>query len=139
MLDQAATVEEAVRVFARYNLDFDGGPPLHYLLADATGASAVVEFVDGRMRVDKGRSGWRALTNAPVVDVPEERRRSDHRYGVIAAALERADGSVDAPAALQILDDVRQADTRWSVTYGLRSGRCGWSPRPAGIARTGFR
>jgi hypothetical protein len=122
VLDQAATVDEAVTVFGRYNLDFYGGPPLHYLLVDATGASAVVEFVGGRMRVDKGRSGWRALTNAPVVGVPEQRRRDDHRYGLIAAALDKAGGTVEAPAALEILNDVRQAHTRWSVTYGLRSG-----------------
>ncbi|WDZ83056.1 linear amide C-N hydrolase [Micromonospora cathayae] len=122
VLDQAATVAEAVRVFERYNLDFEGGPPLHYLLADATGASAVVEFVDGRMRVQSGRESWRALTNVPVIDVPEQRRRDDHRYGVLAEALTKAGGTVDAPAALELLDRVRQGHTRWSVTYGLRSG-----------------
>ncbi|MFG1904818.1 linear amide C-N hydrolase [Micromonospora carbonacea] len=122
VLDQAATVDEAVAVFGRHNLDFDGGPPLHYLLADATGASAVVEFVDGAMRVEKGRGGWQALTNVPVVGVPEERRRADHRYGVLAAALTKAGGVVDDRAALELLNDVRQGHTRWSVTYGLRTG-----------------
>ncbi|WP_433686219.1 linear amide C-N hydrolase [Micromonospora carbonacea] len=122
VLDQAATVDEAVAVFGRHNLDFDGGPPLHYLLADATGASAVVEFVDGAMRVEKGRGGWQALTNVPVVGVPEERRRADHRYGVLAAALTKAGGVVDDRAALELLNDVRQGHTRWSVTYSLRTG-----------------
>ncbi|MER5335439.1 linear amide C-N hydrolase [Micromonospora sp. NPDC002717] len=122
VLDQAATVDEAVAVFGRYNLDFTDGPPLHYLLADATGASAVVEFVDGKMSVEKGRGDWRALTNVPVVGVDEQRRRADHRYGVIAAALDRTGGTADAPAAFEILNDVRQSHTRWSVTYGLRSG-----------------
>ncbi|MGS2615070.1 linear amide C-N hydrolase [Micromonospora sp. LZ34] len=122
VLDQAATVDEAVAVFNRYNVDFDGGPPLHYLIADATGASLVVEFTDGRMRVERGSGGWQALTNVPVAGVPEQRRREDHRYGVIAEALSRSGGVADAPAAFQILADVRQAHTRWSVTYGLRSG-----------------
>ena len=31
----------------QYNLDWGSGPPLHYLLADRGGASAVVEFVRG--------------------------------------------------------------------------------------------
>ncbi|MEV0330353.1 C45 family peptidase [Micromonospora echinospora] len=122
VLDEAATVAEAVRVFGRYNLDFEGGPPLHYLLADATGASAVVEFVDGRMRVQPGGGTWQALTNVPVIDVPEQRRRADHRYRVLAEALTAAGGRLDAPAALDLLDDVRQGHTRWSVTYGLRDG-----------------
>ena len=31
----------------QYNLDWGSGPPLHYLLVDRGGASAVVEFVRG--------------------------------------------------------------------------------------------
>ncbi|MGC5019113.1 linear amide C-N hydrolase [Micromonospora sp. DT47] len=122
VLDRAATVDEAVAIFGRYNLDFDGGPPLHYLLADAGGRSAVVEFVDGVMRVRRGEGRWQALTNVPVVGVPEEKLRDDHRYGVLAAELERAGAVLDAPAALALLDRVRQGHTRWSVTYGLRTG-----------------
>ncbi|MEU5722059.1 linear amide C-N hydrolase [Micromonospora sp. NPDC047738] len=122
VLDGAATVDEAIAVFGRYNLDFDGGPPLHYLLADATGASAVVEFVDGEMRAEKGRGAWQALTNVPAVGVADRDLRRDHRYGVLAEALDRAGGTVDAPSALRLLGSVRQAHTRWSVVYGLKSG-----------------
>ncbi|WP_262286485.1 linear amide C-N hydrolase [Micromonospora sp. MA102] len=122
VLDAAATVDEAIAVFGRYNLDFDGGPPLHYLIADATGASAVIEFVDGGMRAEKGRGAWQALTNVPAVGVADRDLRDDHRYGVLAEALDRAGGAVDAPAALRLLDAVRQPHTRWSVTYGLRTG-----------------
>ncbi|MEU4782369.1 linear amide C-N hydrolase [Micromonospora sp. NPDC023633] len=122
VLDRAATVDEAVAVFRRYNVDFAGGPPLHYLIADRGGASAVVEFVDGRLRVERGTGGWRALTNVPVVGVAEERRRADRRYRIVAEALEGSGGAADATAALRILRDVRQAHTRWSVTYDLRGG-----------------
>ncbi|SCF10933.1 Linear amide C-N hydrolases, choloylglycine hydrolase family [Micromonospora coriariae] len=122
VLDRAATVDEAIAVFTRHNLDFDGGPALHYLLADATGASAVIEFVDGELRVERGTGGWQALTNVPVAGVPEQRRREDRRYGQIAAALTEAGGALDAAAAHRVLAAVRQGHTRWSVTYGLRSG-----------------
>ncbi|MET8203546.1 linear amide C-N hydrolase [Micromonospora taraxaci] len=122
VLDRAATVDEAVAVFTRHNLDFDGGPPLHYLVADATGASAVIEFVDGRLRVERGAGGWQALTNVPVVGVPEQRRRTDRRYGQIATALTDAGGVLDVAAAHRLLAAVRQGHTRWSVTYGLRTG-----------------
>ncbi|MFI5837248.1 linear amide C-N hydrolase [Micromonospora sp. NPDC051300] len=122
VLDSAATVDEALAVFGRYNLDFDGGPPLHYLLADATGASAVVEFVDGTLKVDRRKGPWQALTNVPAVGVPERDLRQDHRYGVLAKELDRTGGRVDAAGALRLLDAVRQPHTRWSVTYGLRTG-----------------
>ncbi|MEH0982998.1 carcinine hydrolase/isopenicillin-N N-acyltransferase family protein [Micromonospora sp. CPCC 205556] len=122
VLDRAATVDEAVAVFTEHNLDFGGGPALHYLLADAGGRSAVVEFVDGEMRVQRGEERWQALTNVPVIGVPEPRLRADRRYGLIAAAMDRTGAVVDAPAALRILDQVRQGHTRWSVTYGLRDG-----------------
>ena len=122
VLDTAATLDEAIAVFERYNLDFGGDAPLHYLLADASGASAVVEFVDGTMRTAREGGAWRALTNVPVIGVPDRELRGDRRYGMIAAALDRSGGAVDAPAALRILDAVRQPHTRWSVTYGLRTG-----------------
>ncbi|MBO4209552.1 linear amide C-N hydrolase [Micromonospora echinofusca] len=122
VLDQAATVDEAVAIFGRYNLDFEGGPPLHYLLADASGASAVVEFVDGRMRVQRGTGPWQALTNVPVIGVPADKLRTDRRYATIEAALTRSGGRADATAALGILTDVAQSHTRWSVTYELRTG-----------------
>lgn len=122
VLDQAATVDEAVAIFGRYNLDFDGGPPLHYLIGDATGASVVIEWVDGQMRVQRGQGPWQALTNVPVVGVPPEKVREDHRYATIASALTRSGGRADPTAALDLLESVAQPHTRWSVTYDLRTG-----------------
>ena len=57
VLDRAANVAEAVAIFRRTAVDFTGGPPLHYMVADATGASAVIEYVDGRVHVLRARPG----------------------------------------------------------------------------------
>jgi len=51
ILDLAETVDQAVGILSRHNIDFGGGPPLHYLIADANGQSALVEFQDSEMRV----------------------------------------------------------------------------------------
>jgi hypothetical protein len=78
----ASTVDEALAVLDRYNLDFNGGPALHDLLANAAGASAVVEFVDGRTVVTRDA---RALTNFRVAgSTPAQ---FDRRYTTIQAAL----------------------------------------------------
>ncbi|MEU6202128.1 carcinine hydrolase/isopenicillin-N N-acyltransferase family protein [Micromonospora musae] len=122
VLDRAATVDEAIAVFTAHNLDFSGGPALHYLVGDATGASAVVEFVDGQMQVERGQGSWQALTNVPLIGIPEEKRRADRRYDLIHRAMTESGGVADATAAFRVLTGVRQAHTRWSVTYGLRSG-----------------
>ncbi len=45
MLDHARDAEEAVDILMKYNIDFEGGPPLHYLMADAKGKSVLVEFL----------------------------------------------------------------------------------------------
>ena len=122
VLDHAASVAEALTLLGRYNLDFDGGPALHYLLADASGASAVVEFVAGRLRVVAGTRPWQALTNIRLTDVDEAARRADRRYGVIATTLTRAGGRVDWSGAMALLRDVAQPHTRWSVSYELATG-----------------
>lgn len=123
VLDQAATVDEALAIFARHNIDFSGGPPLHYLLADASGASALVEYTDGRQQVERGAAPWRALTNVPLLGLDEEERRHDSRYRRLADALSRSGGTVTEADAMGLLRSVAQPHTRWSVTYDLSTGR----------------
>ncbi len=36
-----------------YNIDFEGGPPIHYLMADANGKSVLVEYYNGEMHVHR--------------------------------------------------------------------------------------
>jgi hypothetical protein len=122
ILDRAATVEEALKVLEGFNLDFSGGPPLHYLFADRSGASAVVEFVDGQRRVERGGPPWQALTNFQIVGASEPARQADHRYAVASQALQRQAAGLDWRQAMGVLQAVAQQHTRWSVVYDLRSG-----------------
>jgi choloylglycine hydrolase len=120
VLDGAATVDEAVAVFDRYNLDFDGGPPLHYLIADRSGAAAVVEYVDGRMSVVRDT---RVLTNIRLSGASEAQRRTDHRYATAAAALSTTRGPMNWEDAMGVLRDVAQGHTRWSAVYEPATGK----------------
>lgn len=122
VLDKAKTVDEALSVFRSYNLDFSGGPPLHYLVADATGRSAVVEYVDGSLVVTGGGPPWQALTNFRLAGSSEATRSGDWRYRTTRSALDRAAGVVSWDQALRLLRAVAQPHTRWSVSYGLRTG-----------------
>lgn len=115
VLDQAATVAEAVEIFERHNVDFSGGPPLHYLVADATGASAAIEFVDGEVQATPVRTA----VNFTLAGSTEEFRQSDPRY---RTATEGLPAATDWRAAMGLLERVRQHHTQWSVVYDLTTG-----------------
>jgi hypothetical protein len=113
VLDHAANVAEAVAIFRRTSVDFSGGPPLHYMVADAGGASAVVEYVAGRVRVLPGE---RVMTNFAL----SSHAHPDRRYETAAAGLRR--GRLTPGGALDLLRRVAQPITRWSAAYDLRAG-----------------
>ena len=51
LLDQAADVEEAVELLSQYDMHASAGMMVHFALADATGHSVVVEYIDNEMVV----------------------------------------------------------------------------------------
>ncbi|MEU7900710.1 linear amide C-N hydrolase [Nonomuraea sp. NPDC049152] len=107
LLDRAATVDEALALMRAYNVDFSDGPQVHYLIADRSGASAVVEYGKGRMNVSEDR----VLTNWSVVSgTPDDRHKTLTR---------RIDSRTDG---LDLLKSVAQGHTRWSVVYDLQAG-----------------
>lgn len=115
VLDKAATVEEAKQVFEDHNIDFDGGPPLHYLVADATGKSAAIEFVDGEVVA----LPTQAAVNFTLSGTDDATRAADNRY---RTATEGLHPGMDWRAAMDLLSEVQQGHTQWSVVYGLKTG-----------------
>ncbi|MEU8110333.1 linear amide C-N hydrolase [Nonomuraea muscovyensis] len=112
VLDRAATVDEAVALMRRYDVDFTGGPQVHYLLADRSGRSVVVEYGQGRMHVIDDR----VLTNITMAGADRRARLADTRYRTLAEGIgTRTD-------ALDLLRQVAQPHTRWSVVYDLKAG-----------------
>ncbi len=63
MLDQASTVDEAGAVLQRYNIDWGSGPALHYLIADRSGQSVLVEFYQGKRQIIPNDKPWHLATN----------------------------------------------------------------------------
>lgn len=122
MLDHARTVDEAIDIMKSYNIDFEGGPPIHYLIADANGKSALVEYYNGEMHTLNNEEPWHLATNflRSSVDNPED--GNCWRYNKIAAQLAESNGQLDAGAAMQLLAEVAQSNTQWSVIYQMSSG-----------------
>jgi hypothetical protein len=122
MLDRAQTVEGALAVIRQYNIDFDGGPPLHYLLADRSGRAATVEWKDGSLQVIRNQLTWQVITNFYLAGASAGMETQDWRYRTAATWLQAAQGRIAPQKALQLLADVKQDITQWSIVYDMSTG-----------------
>jgi hypothetical protein len=123
LLDHTCDVDEAVALLNEYNIVFSE-PFLHYLIADAAGRSAVVEFVDGEMRALRNQQPWQVATNFVISEsLPEGGNSSCWRYNTAYKVLQGALGSLSTAEAMELLESVSQSNTIWSMVYGLGSGR----------------
>lgn len=121
VLDQCRTVAEGIELFEQYNIDFSGGPQIHYLLADADGNSALVELSGGKMHILRNETTWHAATNFYLKDNRDRASAMCGRYAQIKKCLENHQGALDEAQAFGLLDDVAQESTRWSVVYDLKA------------------
>ncbi len=122
ILDGAADVDEALAIFGRYNVNMTGGPPLHYLVADRSGRSLLVEFYQGEMVVRPNDEPWHLATNFLRAAVEGSAAGQCSRYDQIERRLVETEGRLSPVEALDLLAQVAQGSTQWSVVYGLSSG-----------------
>jgi choloylglycine hydrolase len=126
ILDHARDVDEALSIFGEYNIDFQGGPPLHYLLSDRSGRAVLVEFYAGEMVVIPNEQPWHLATNflRAAVESVDGGSTKGHcwRYDRIEDALSQAGGGLDQGGALELLAQVDQSTTQWSIVYDQHSG-----------------
>jgi predicted choloylglycine hydrolase len=123
LLDYARDVDEAISLLASYNVDFEVGPPLHYLVADSAGNSAVIEFIGGEVRAIPNSEPWQVATNFVISGTaPESRPSLCPRYLRATETLEEAEGSISLEEAMALLEGVSQSITIWSVVYDMTNG-----------------
>lgn len=116
MLDHGASVEQAVKILQSYNIDFTGGPPIHYLIADANQHAALVEFYAGKVIVIQNEANWHAATNFLVAETGGNPKGWCSRYDLITNRLSGGE-ALSAQEALALLKSVSQNSTQWSVVY----------------------
>lgn len=121
ILDHARDVEEAVKILGEYNIDFEGGPPIHYLIADANKKSVLVEFYQGKMNVIPNDKPWHFATNFLRSSVDDPRGQC-WRYDRINARLNDTQGMLNSRSAMDLLAEVAQDNTQWSVVYQMALG-----------------
>lgn len=129
LLDKAASVDEALALMAQYDMRSIANTNFHFHLADAHGASAVIEYVDDEMRVIRPTGHGQPVTNyylAPgmydVVWDGQERLETlqkalDEHKGVVTKA--QAWAMLDSVKAVHDYDEVNDIDymTAYSILY----------------------
>ena len=122
ILDTAATVDEALDICNRYNIDFFPGPHLHFLIGDAGGHGAVVEFTADGVKTYR-RDNTTFATNFVMAPAnPETFAGKCWRFDKLTAEL--TDGH-DTPFTekdmMKVLESVKQnlkkGGTEWSAVY----------------------
>ncbi|MCI6432679.1 MAG: linear amide C-N hydrolase [Lachnospiraceae bacterium] len=128
LLDKAATVDEAVALLRRYDMNSSMDTAHHLSVADASGKSVVVEYVDGQMIVTETK----IVTNHYLADCGKQgvgSEQSHLRFDTLATHT----GAADDMAVRDLLESVAQKNypqtegdlekTMWSIVY-CPEGRC---------------
>jgi hypothetical protein len=121
VLDYAKDVEEAITLLKKYNIIFQK-PGLHYLIVDATGNSAVIEFLNGKMEVIRSSEPWQVATNIQLTGTKDVASLC-YRYRTAEKTLQKTGGVISEADAMKLLKfEICQANTLWSVVYNLSTG-----------------
>jgi hypothetical protein len=141
ILDHAKDVEEAIALLSQKNVSYQGTSVSHLLLADRSGHSALLEWVDGEMKVIRNQQPWQVSTNFRVygsekkvnADISEYQAsgaviadtlgKNYWRYVTAWAALRKADGLLSFEQSMDLLSTISiKYSTRYSIVYDLTSG-----------------
>ena len=128
LLDKAATVDEAIALLGQYDMNSSIGSAHHFSIADASGKSVVVEYVNGEMLVTETKIVTNHyLSNCGKQGVGSE--QSHMRFDTLSAYT----GPADKMDVRDMLESVSQKNypqtegsyekTMWSIVY-CPEGRC---------------
>ena len=119
-LDTASTVAEVIASDAKVRIT-PANAPLHFLVADANGDSAAIEFLDGKMVVHRKAN---VLANDPYTEsVAAMKRGARDRFARASHGLASA---TDVDGAFALLDEVAQPHTQWSIVYDIPNRVIRW-------------
>ena len=142
MLDSCATVDEAVALLGQYDMHSSANSCYHFQIADASGASVIVEYIGDEMSILEpgdattmgalsGEAGvtYQAATNFLLTPGEYDFGGGQDRYQVLMETLAAVDGVLSEDEAMdllqsvsrevQIRDDGSVFQTQWSVVYNL--------------------
>jgi hypothetical protein len=125
ILDYATNVDEAVDMLKRYNVYFVA-ETCHFMIADASGKSAVVEFINGDVKVTPAKESWQVCTNHQIHEASEQQcDERCERYRTASEQLAKASATAGIDDVMRVMESVsRENWTMWTSVYDLTSKDC---------------
>lgn len=128
VLDKAASVAEAVDLLRHYNIYFSGGINCHFLLADASGKSVLIEYYDGGLQVIESGSSCQIASNFVAyngVNIGEGFTEFE-RYEKVRDALQKKNNCITMQECRSLLNEIGVYNgaidkLQWSVVYNLNN------------------
>lgn len=132
ILDKASTVDEAIALLEQYDMNSSGDTGYHFQIADASGNTAVVEYINDEMHILSKEEGHIAATNFVLYNDMNLGSGQD-RYEKIMDKLTETSGILTEEEALDLLlsvpsqgtrvieglNETIPSDTQWSCVYNL--------------------
>lgn len=133
-LDNCSTIDEVIATDQKLRIDRADAAPLHYLVADATGHAATIEFIKGKMVVHQGKDlSYPVLTNTrydeAVKEVKDTKKQGNfdnsvERFATACSMVNQyqATNSNQDPIdyGFTILNKIAQPGyTKWSIVYDI--------------------
>lgn len=135
-LDNCATVKEVIATKERLRIDNKSVATLHFLVADASGEVATIEYIDGKMNVHRNENlPYTVLANCPYdrsINYKQTKEidhdtvfngwteNSSGRFVTAANMIEKYQQQNLVDYSFEILDAVAQGEsTQWSIVYDI--------------------
>lgn len=118
LLNQAASVDEAIALLETYDIHPSGGISHHLALSDASGKSVMLEFMDGK--IVPVNADCATNFNLAKGDSAAGGENAQKRYEELCAAHEENAGVMTRQQVTEALRQTAQEGkwkTRWSVVY----------------------
>ncbi len=124
ILDYAKTTEDAIRIVEEFQVCFPY-TPIHFMLADASGESRIVEFIDGEVRVTSSSDPWQVCTNDVVWNRSEQEKDLDcPRYQMGSENADGVPGVINETDAIEVTRSMAVENlTMWTSIYELQNGK----------------
>lgn len=133
MLDKCATVNEAIEFLKSVDMYAAAKGCYHFQIADASGESIVVSYVNNEMVITEKNDGIICATNFYIHDVPfEYEKQGLDRYEVLTEKLSDTGAVLTKEEGMELLEAARIKgtppdekgrvySTQWSSIYDLSS------------------